>query len=73
MSRKEALREVESQLQATPPKRLSSLSEQELEDLASAIREARHRQAAELHAAGERAFDHIPWLLRGPIRKVMGG
>ena len=73
MSRKEALGELESQLGAKPPKALASLSEAELEDLTEAIREARHRQAAELHAAGERAFAHIPRLVRGPIRRVMGG
>ena len=72
MSRRDALRALESQLRAMPPKALSALSEEELEDLNGAIREARHRQAAELHAAGEKAFGHIPRLLRGPIRKVMG-
>ena len=68
----QALRAVESQLRARPPKGLSSLSEEELEDLAEALLDARHRQAAELQAAGEKAFGHIPRLLRGPIRKVMG-
>lgn len=72
MSREEALRGLESQLRAKPPKGLSSLSEEELDDLVEAIRDARHWQAAELHAAGEKAFGHIPWLLRGPIKKVMG-
>jgi hypothetical protein len=73
MSRKEALGELESQVRAEPPRGLSSLSEAELEDLSDAIRAARHRQAAELQVAGEKAFGHIPRLLRGPIRKVMGG
>ena len=72
MSKKDALQAVRAQLRATPPKALAALSEEELEDLAGALREARHRQAAELAAAGEKAFDHIPRLLRGPIRKVMG-
>jgi hypothetical protein len=72
MSRKEALLALESQLRATPPKGLSSLSEKELDDLNDALQEARHRQAAELQAAGEKAFGHIPRLLRRPIRRVMG-
>ena len=72
MSREEALRTLESQLRVKPPKGLSSLSAKELEDLNGAVRDARHHQAAELQAAGEKAFGHIPWLLRGPIRKVMG-
>jgi hypothetical protein len=73
MSRKEALGELESQIRAKPPRGLSALSQAELEDLTVAIRDARHRQAAELQVAGEKAFGHIPRLLRGPIRKVMGG
>jgi hypothetical protein len=73
MSRKDALGELESQVRAEPPRGLSALSKAELEDLTDAIRDARHRQAAELQVAGEKAFAHIPRLLRGPIRKVMGG
>lgn len=73
MSRQEALKALESELRAEAPDGVSALSKKELEDLGEAVREARHRQAAELHASGERAFDHIPRLLRGPIRKMMGG
>jgi hypothetical protein len=72
MSRKEALGELESQVRAEPPRGLFALSQAELEDLTGAIRGTRHRQAAELQVAGEKAFGHIPWLLRGPIRKLMG-
>lgn len=72
MSREETLRELRSQLRAKPPQALSSLSDEELEDLNDAIKDARHRQTAELQAAGEKATGHIPRLLRGPIRKVMG-
>lgn len=72
MSRKEALRALEQQLGGKAPAGLSALSGDELDDLADAVRDARHRQAAELQAAGEKAFGHIPRLLRGPIRKVMG-
>ena len=72
MGSKDAVRELEVQLGATPPKGVAALSDDELGHLAEAIRAARHRQAAELQAAGEKAFGHIPRLLRGPIRKVMG-
>jgi hypothetical protein len=72
MSRQETLTELQSQLRAKPPKALASLSDEELEDLNDALKDARHRQAAELQAAGEKAFGHIPRLLRGPIRRVMG-
>jgi hypothetical protein len=73
VSRKEAIRALEGQLGGSAPKGLRFLTGAELEALGEAVRDARHRQAAELQAAGEKAFGHIPWLLRGPIRKVMGG
>jgi hypothetical protein len=73
MSRQDALKALAAQLRAKPPKSVGTLSAEELDDLVGAIQEARHRQAAELQAAGEKALGHIPWLLRGPIRKVMGG
>jgi hypothetical protein len=68
----EAMRALEEQLGAKPPKGLRVLSADELEDLAAALGEARHRQVAALAEAGERALDRIPRLLRGPIRKVVG-
>lgn len=72
MSRKEAVRALEQQLGSKVPGGLAALAAEEIGDLAQAVRDARHRQAAELQAAGEKAFGHIPRLLRGPIRKVMG-
>ena len=46
------------------------LTEAQREDLANAIRDARHRQAAALAEAGENAFGQLPRLVRGPIRKL---
>jgi len=63
----EALRE---ELGTPAPKALSSA---EAADLVEAIRTARERQSAELHAAIDAAYHHIPRLLRGPVRKVLGG
>ena len=40
--------------------------------LADSVQAARRRQAAELAAAGEQALGHVPRLLRGPIRKIVG-
>jgi hypothetical protein len=71
MSRREAMDVLQKQLGAKPPRGLSRLSEAELRDLAEALESARHAQAAELRAAGEKAYSQIPWLLRGPIRKIM--
>ena len=66
------LRALEARLKARPPAGLKKLSTEELQDLVEAVDDARHRQAAELQRAGDEAFGHIPWLLRGPIRKIMG-
>jgi hypothetical protein len=43
-----------------------------LADLGAALAEARHRQAAALAEAGDRALSHIPRLLRGPIKRIVG-
>jgi hypothetical protein len=72
MSRREALEALEAQLRAKPPPGISRLAEDQLRDLAAAITEARRLQAAELRDAGEKAYSQIPWLLRGPVRKIMG-
>jgi NaMN:DMB phosphoribosyltransferase len=63
---------LQGQLGAPPPESLRRLGDAELRDLAGAIADARRRQAAELAAAGEAAFGHIPRLLRAPLRKVLG-
>jgi hypothetical protein len=73
MSKEGAIRSLKQQLGATPPPGLRALTEEELQDLSQAIREASHRQAKALEAAGERALSRIPRPLRGPVRKVAGG
>jgi hypothetical protein len=72
MDEPDALAALEAQLGETPPPGVARLEPQHLEHLAAAIRAARHRQAAELQAAGEQAFGYIPRLLRGPIRRMLG-
>jgi hypothetical protein len=66
------LQALEARLKAKPPAGLRKLSDEELRDLAGAIDEVRRNQAAALQKAGDEAFRHIPWVLRGPIRKIMG-
>jgi hypothetical protein len=68
----DGLTELRRQLGGTVPDGMTRLSDAELRDLAAAVREARHRQTAALAASGERALEHVPRLLRGPIRKVVG-
>lgn len=73
MSRDAARRGLEEQLGASVPKGVGRLTEDELDDLAEAVRAARRRQATALAEAGERALSRIPRILRGPVRKVTGG
>jgi hypothetical protein len=68
----EAFQELSRQLGGHAPEGLRKLKPDELRDLALALREARHRQAEALAVAGERALGHVPRLLRGPIRRVVG-
>ncbi len=68
----DGLKALEAELRASAPEGLRGLRQADLRDLADAVAEARHRQAAELQAAGDQALRHIPRLLRGPIRKVLG-
>lgn len=65
------LRALEAELRASAPGAIKQLSDDQLQDLAAAVREARHRQAAELTAAGEKALGHVPRLLRAPVRRVL--
>ena len=68
----DGLTALEAELGAKPPGDLAQLTAEQQRALARAIRDARHRQAAPLTAAGDQALQHIPKLLRVPIRKVLG-
>ncbi|HET8977449.1 MAG TPA: hypothetical protein VFN87_04775 [Solirubrobacteraceae bacterium] len=54
------------------PDALSQLSDAELRHFAATLDDARHRQARAIAEAGDRALHHIPRLLRGPIRRIVG-
>lgn len=69
---KDRLKMLDEQLGAPAPRALGELTEAQVRDLANSVRAARHRQAAELAAAGDQALRHIPKLLRIPVRKVVG-
>jgi hypothetical protein len=62
---------LEAELRAPVPESCRRLSDEQLQDLTAAIRDARHRQTAALAAAGDRALGQLPRILRGPIRKVL--
>ena len=73
MSRDAAIGALTAQLGQTPPSGLRALTDEQLLDLAAAVEAARHRQAASLAEAANRALGRIPRLLRGPVRKIVGG
>ncbi len=68
----DGLSQLREQLSGDVPEGVTALGDADLADLAHAIRDARHREGQALAAAGERALEHVPRLLRGPIRKVVG-
>jgi hypothetical protein len=71
--REDGLDALAAELRAAPPAGVAALADEHLSHLAAAVASARRRQAAELQAAGDRAMSAIPRLLRGPIRRVVGG
>ena len=65
--------DLESVLGAPPPPGIERhLSEEELDELAAALRATCEAQRAALAAATTRALDQIPRVFRGPVRKVLG-
>ncbi|HET9074039.1 MAG TPA: hypothetical protein VFN48_05630 [Solirubrobacteraceae bacterium] len=60
------------QLHDAPTPGVAGLADEHLAHLAGALCAARQRQAEELTAASEQALAHIPRLLRGPVKKIVG-
>jgi hypothetical protein len=68
----QAFSALRKQLGGNVPEGLEPLDDEQLLHLADAVRDARHRQAAALADAGDRALGHVPRLLRMPIRRIVG-
>lgn len=68
----EAFDALGKQLGGQPPAGLRQLDSQQLKDLTESIHAARRRQAQALQDAGDRALRHVPRLLRGPVRRIVG-
>jgi len=54
------------------PAGIAALSAEHQQLLADAIGEARRQQGQDLAAAAEGSLNHVPKLLRGPVRKAVG-
>ncbi len=67
-----AFEQLRAELGGQAPERLRRLKAEHLLDLADAVRGARHRETEALEAASERALSHVPRLLRGPVRRIVG-
>ena len=70
---KEASAALAGELCQKPPAGLrKALEREELDDLADAIRAQRRRQTAALRAAGDQALGNLPWVVRGPVKRIVG-
>lgn len=67
------VQQLREELRAEPPEPIAALGDEQLRHLAGAVRKAREHQSAELHDAVDSAYDHLPRLIRIPVRKLLGG
>lgn len=68
-----AVSSLEAELDDRIPDGLKALTEEELNDLADRLNDAKLRQSQALDAAIGEALEIVPRLLRGPMRKVLFG
>lgn len=66
------LRDIERQLGATAPPGLTALGTDALKQLGDALHDARKAQRRQMAAATESSLQHVPFLLRGAVKKVLG-
>ncbi|MGC0416290.1 hypothetical protein [Embleya sp. AB8] len=67
----QAFRRLEIALAAPPPGSFDTLSEADLEFLATSLAAGRERQSAGLDEAAENALRLVPALARGPVRRIL--
>ncbi len=58
-------------LDADPPAAVAALPTAVQEDLAAVITDARHRQARGLQESFEATLQHVPFALRGIVKRVV--
>jgi hypothetical protein len=64
--------ELAEQLGGPLPPAIAALDDADQRELAAAVRGARRRQARALSAAAEQSLSHIPFPLRGAVRRAAG-
>ena len=67
----ELLTETQAELGLADAAPLAALTQAQLMWLRDAAREARMREQASLDAAVDRAMTHVPWLLRGAVKRIL--
>ena len=67
------LKDLTAELGAEAPAALAELSNEELAQLAACIRQAKRAQKEQIRRAFDSALSHVPFLLRGPLKKMLGG
>ena len=67
------LKELSAELGASAPGELAVLSDKELAELVSCLRQAKRAQREQIRRAFDSALSHVPFLLRGPLKKMLGG
>ena len=66
------LQPVTRELGAPAPEALTQLDDASLQHLGDALRNARKKQRAQMASATESALQHVPLLLRGAVKKIIG-
>jgi hypothetical protein len=64
-----------ARLLRSPPEKLDflePLTAAERQQLAGDIEQARQAHSQHIRGAMAEALDHLPWLLRGPVKKLFG-
>lgn len=69
----DARRALQRELDGMVPDGLSTLTDEELTDLADLLHDMKQRQSQALDVAIEETLGIVPRLVRGPVRKVLFG
>jgi hypothetical protein len=69
----DGLDQLRDALRTEPPAGIAALPEETLADLAGLVRDARRNQAEQLAEAFEATLKHVPFPVRGIVRKVLVG
>ncbi|MFX6998526.1 hypothetical protein ABTI04_19185, partial [Acinetobacter baumannii] len=67
------LKALSIELGAAAPPALAELSNEELARFADSLRMAQRAQKEQIRRAFDSALSHVPFLLRGPLKKLLGG